>query len=188
KGTVIAALTGDRLELITQLLGILETGSVFMPIDPNQPVKRIRQMLEITAAPFMIADTANHSRLLHPDSGIDEKTIEILKPERDFAQTPPGSPHPATARADDMIYIYFTSGTTGVPKAIAGKNKSLRHFIQWEIETFDISEGTRGSQFTTPGFDAILRDVFVPLCSGGTVCIPGSAELSDSWKLIDWID
>ncbi|MCP5106030.1 MAG: AMP-binding protein, partial [bacterium] len=90
---------------------------------------------------------------------------------------------------EDRIYVYFTSGTTGRPKAIVGKNKSLVHFIQWEIETFDIGEGFRGSQFTTPGFDAFLRDVFVPLFAGGVVCIPHDVDvLLNAGELVPWLD
>src|SRR4029079_9462986 len=33
---------------------------------------------------------------------------------------------------DDLCYIYFTSGTTGTPKAIAGRLKGIDHFIRWE--------------------------------------------------------
>jgi amino acid adenylation domain-containing protein len=90
---------------------------------------------------------------------------------------------------EDAIYIYFTSGSTGRPKAVLGMNKSLAHFINWEIETLKIDTPWRVSQFTSPSFDASLRDFFVPLCSGGTVCIPQSREqILNSASLINWIE
>ena len=47
----------------------------------------------------------------------------------------------------------------------------------------------RVSQLTTPAFDAVLRDIFVPLIAGGTICIPpGRDTILDIKKLIDWID
>ncbi|MCP4157708.1 MAG: amino acid adenylation domain-containing protein, partial [bacterium] len=190
RGSVVGVMTGDRMELVTLLSGTLEAGCVFMPVDPNLPLKRIQRMLKLADISILLADTANSNRLRKGRHTIDEK-IEIIIPGRDFAKILPArlaakSSH--AARPDDMIYIYFTSGTTGMPKAIAGKNKSLLHFIDWEIETLGIDESIRVSQFTTPGFDVLLRDVFVPLSTGGTVCIPGNREMSDSWQLIQWID
>ncbi|MCP4221204.1 MAG: amino acid adenylation domain-containing protein, partial [bacterium] len=94
-----------------------------------------------------------------------------------------------TYTMEDNIYVYFTSGTTGRPKAIIGKNKSLLQFIQWEIDTFQITPEFRVSQLTAIGFDALLRDVFTTMCAGGTICIPGNKELIwDGEKIIKWID
>ncbi|WP_432403715.1 condensation domain-containing protein [Wukongibacter sp. M2B1] len=90
---------------------------------------------------------------------------------------------------EDEIYIYFTSGTKGKPKAVLGKNISLAQFINWEIQEFSIGEDVRSSQFITPAFDAFLRDLFVPLCSGGRLLIPEDMGiLADSEELIAWID
>ena len=90
---------------------------------------------------------------------------------------------------DDMCYLYFTSGSTGKPKGIAGRLKAISHFINWEITTFNIKELSRCSQLITPVFDAFLRDIFVPLCSGGVVCVPKDVDtILDAKKLIEWID
>jgi len=90
---------------------------------------------------------------------------------------------------EDEIYIYFTSGTKGKPKAVLGKNISLAQFINWEIEEFNINVDIRCSQFITPAFDAFLRDVFVPLCVGGRLVIPEDmGVMADSEELMAWID
>jgi amino acid adenylation domain-containing protein len=90
---------------------------------------------------------------------------------------------------DDRSYVFFTSGSTGAPKGIVGRLQAIDHFVRWEIETFGLGEAVRVSQLTTPAFDAVLRDLFVPLCSGGTACAPESREvLLDPRRLADWID
>ncbi|NIO83812.1 MAG: AMP-binding protein, partial [Candidatus Aminicenantes bacterium] len=87
-----------------------------------------------------------------------------------------------------QIYIYFTSGTTGIPRAIIGKNKSLMHFINWEIQRFQVTGKYKFSQLTNPGFDVFMRDIFVPLCAGGTICIPGDEIYSLPHQMVQWID
>ncbi|MCP5053157.1 MAG: non-ribosomal peptide synthetase, partial [bacterium] len=68
-------------------------------------------------------------------------------------------------------------------------NIGLLHFIQWQIDTFAVDETFRFSQLSNPGFDAFLRDVFVPLCSGGVVCIPGSEDaILKPRRLSRWLD
>src|SRR5439155_10715758 len=45
------------------------------------------------------------------------------------------------------------------------------------------------SQFAIPSFDAYLRDIFLPLCLGGTLCIPPDKPgVLDTKLLVDWID
>jgi non-ribosomal peptide synthetase component F len=76
-----------------------------------------------------------------------------------------------------------------MPRAFVGKNKSLLHFIDWEIEAFGIAETFRFSQWVTPGFDAFLRDVFTPLCAGAVICIPPRKVLEMAGPdLVHWLN
>jgi fengycin family lipopeptide synthetase D len=98
-------------------------------------------------------------------------------------------PPEASYKPEDKINIYFTSGTTGQPKAVIGKNESLVHFITWEVREFNIDETKRVSQLTSQCHDPFLRDIFVPLCVGGTICVPDSREtILDSRKMIKWLE
>ncbi|MCP4147136.1 MAG: amino acid adenylation domain-containing protein, partial [bacterium] len=191
KGTYIGIYMEDRIEVITAMIGILNAGSVFVPMDTALPLKRIQTMVQITGTGIIFTDEQNEAKL----TGIINSTfhstnqptpsIMSIKSIPSFTSTK----STVTYGLDDHIYVYFTSGTTGTPKAIIGKNKSLLQFIQWEIDTFAITQNSRISQLTSLGFDALLRDVFSTLCAGGTICIPESQELiSDSEKLITWID
>jgi non-ribosomal peptide synthetase component F len=73
---------------------------------------------------------------------------------------------------DVPSYVYFTSGSTGQPKGIAGSLNKLARRIAWEIKAFQIPRSCRVSQLITATFDPYFRDLFVPLCAGGTICIP----------------
>ena len=90
---------------------------------------------------------------------------------------------------DDFCYIYFTSGSTGRPKSIAGRLKGIDHFIRWQIETLGIGKDDRVSQLLPLSFDGSLRDIFVPLCAGGTICVPEHNEIvTDAKELVSWLD
>ena len=48
----------------------------------------------------------------------------------------------------------------------------LSHFVAWQRETFSIQPADRVAQLTNLSFDVALRDIFTPLCSGATICLP----------------
>lgn len=191
KEAFIGILSEDRVKLIVTLIGILKAGCVFVPLDSAYPLNRIRVMIETTDLQHVFIDKANLGRFDKYDMSTfkqPEFTLidHLFRGQKKFrSKTKSDVPF----NPEDRIYIYFTSGTTGLPKAIVGKNKGLRHFINWEIDTLSINETFRCSQFTNPGFDAFLRDIFVPLCSGGTICVPESKDvILNSEELTKWIE
>ena len=117
-------------------------------------------------------------------------TAEIKARPQETVPDRRGDTAPAVAySADDRINVYFTSGTGGEPRAVLGRNESLLQFIAWEIDEFVVSEETRVSQFTPQCHDPFLRDVFVPLCAGGTLCIPDSREtMLDTGRMVRWLE
>lgn len=183
KGTFIGVLIEDRLHFITAMIGILKAGCVFIPLEPTFPTMRLKKIIDFTDSNFVICDgetikqfkgDENSQRFLNFNE-IDNK-ISCEKPQIAYFE-------------DDKVYIYNTSGTTGAPKAVVGRNISLLHFIAWEIKTFSIDSSFKCSQFTNVGFDVFLRDTLVPLCSGACVCIPEHREIIlNGSKLIQWID
>ncbi len=191
KGTLIGVLAENRAELISTIIGILRAGCVFVPLDSSYPVDRLRSMITSTRVKLIFTDGCAPDELWVQLK--DEKqNTEVAVVDEEFFNTNDtllSNIPEAVVSPDDMIYIYFTSGTSGKPKAIAGQNKSLMHFINWEINTFGIDQNSRISQFTSCCHDPFLRDVFVPLCSGGTVCIPPDKEtILITGKLVNWIE
>lgn len=201
KGSAVMILAEHSVEVITAILGILKAGCVFVPLDPRIPEKRLEAMTQIITPEWFVIESGFTEKLVSITGGLTT-TVRVVcldgQPEHpdsrnvqvedytEFAET--GKPA-VESQPDDMCYVYFTSGSTGTPKGIAGRLKGIDHFVRWEINTLGLDRNTRVSQFTTASFDAFLRDMFVPLCVGGTVCVPSDREsILDTRKLIDWID
>jgi amino acid adenylation domain-containing protein len=202
KGAIVAVLMENPVGLVTSLIGILKAGCAFAVLDPNYPEKRLQLMIEEAPPacfllegtfaaqlrgmlgsddqrPFVLTDAPDDS------TALPEHTVLLQQPVP--AQT--ALEHSVTLEPDDMCYIYFTSGSTGKPKAIAGRLGGLSHFIRWERAAFQVNETYRVSQLIPPAFDPFLRDIFVPLSSGATLCIPDSREtILEPHQLMRWLE
>ena len=159
----------DKTDFIAAMIGVLNARCVFVPLDGSLPAARVTDMLSDLALECIIGP-----ELVEDIFASQSDDLRINYPE--YAD-------------DDSIYVYFTSGSTGRPKGIVGRNKSLQQFVEWEIGAFEIAGDTRFSQFVSPYFDAFLRDVFVPLVAGGTICVPPRDEdFFTGPKVTAWID
>jgi amino acid adenylation domain-containing protein len=188
KGSHIGVLLKDKSISIAALIAIIRSRMVFVPLDTAYPSRRLSQMIDVADVSYLITDEdvcTDYGFELAPGNVI-ELSSRIF--DMDIEQTE-NFQEETEFYDNDPIYLYFTSGTTGVPKAVVGKNISLSHFINWELETFQIDTNARVSQLTPISHDPFLRDVFVPLFAGGTICIPADKNIALSPpQLVDWLD
>jgi amino acid adenylation domain-containing protein len=186
-GDIVALLLRDPMEHIAAAIGAMKAGAVFMTLEASDPMVRLRTLVARVAPRWWIAEQATAEVLTQLGTsevqgvwlgdvavpGLTPLTVEVA---------------PVVVPADaDACYVFFTSGSTGQPKPILGRAQSLAQFIDWEINTFGLDQHCRVSQVTAPTFDAWLRDVFVPLCAGGTVCVPPQPKLGPD-ELLPWLD
>ncbi len=189
RGAPVAVLGEHPAQTVTAMLGVFKAGCAFVPLAPNLPRSRLDAIFGIVQPAWMVA---GEGLLDHPAATLPAGGIVLpLSADGRCGCAPAGSDAdlPEPGGPDDMGYVYFTSGSTGRPKGIAGRHKGLDHFVDWEIRTLGLGAGTRVSQLTTPNYDPFLRDVWVPLCAGGTtVAPPGRDTLLDARALVDWVD
>ncbi|MET0647777.1 MAG: amino acid adenylation domain-containing protein, partial [Pyrinomonadaceae bacterium] len=200
RGTMVGLFALDPARLITGILAALKAGAVFVPLDPTFPDQRLAAMAGQVGARFYVTESAQLGRvgqlaaggrvsavcLDAPTAESGDPNVEVLTEYADYREE--GWPG-IEADPEAPCSVYFTSGSTGKPKAILGRLKGIDHFVRWEIDALGVEPGTRVTQLGSPCFDGFLKDAFVPLCSGGTVCAPESRDLVlEPHKLIDWLD
>jgi mycobactin peptide synthetase MbtE len=185
KETIVGVMLDKREDIINSMIGIMNAGCVVVLIDGSLPQNRLQAILHELKLEYIISDRASFpNTFIERFPGICCFLLEdIIGRKRGETFVYP------QYNEEDSLYIYFTSGSTGKPKGIIGKNCSLLHFIKWEIAEFNINDQSRSSQFITPYFDAFLRDVFVPLFAGGTICVsPAGKDFFETEKMIAWIN
>ncbi len=179
----VVAISGPRcFGVVAAMLAALRCGAVFMPLDSALPVQRRRTMLAEAGARFLCAIGAE-ATLDDTESPAAPLRTVMLDPELDelpdvgvtSAESWPGG----VCAGDDPAYVFFTSGSSGKPKAVLGRHRGLSHFVAWQRTHFAVTPADRVSQLVGLSFDPMLRDVFLPLTSGATLCIPQERDLLD---------
>ncbi|MCK4259562.1 MAG: non-ribosomal peptide synthase/polyketide synthase, partial [Halanaerobiales bacterium] len=197
----IPVILDNSIELVEAILGIIKCGGVFAPIDPKFPENRIKLMVDEIDADWIITCNEWLDKLNRMMEGENRKLNALVLNSTantgqlnninlfEFNDNLQKECLVPAEISNEHCYIYFTSGSTGKPKAILGRHISLKHFIDWEIKEFGVDESFKVSQIISPSFDPFLRDIFVPLCSGATLCIPENREIIlNPEGFMEWID
>jgi len=138
-------------ELIVALLGILEAGGAYVPIDPAYPQER---------RAFMLADSG--AVLLEEVE--DDKDSKDGKDRR-------------IPEAEQLAYVLYTSGSTGRPKGVMGSHGALARYVEAVRSVYGIGPGDRVLQFCSTSFDTSLEEIVACLACGAELVLRTDAML-----------
>ncbi|MEH2423097.1 MAG: amino acid adenylation domain-containing protein [Nostoc sp.] len=189
RGDVVAVFGTRSFGLIASMVGVLLSGGVLLTLDPQLPSNRQRLMLQEAKAKYILyidGQCPENEKIwqsltsicVNPDTG---EAINSLKNSIEAVNLP-------EIAADDAAYIFFTSGTTGVPKGVLGCHKGMAHFLNWQRQTFKINQQDRVAQLTGFSFDVVLRDIFLPLTSGATLCLPEEGDNLEPTRILRYLE
>ncbi|HEX4953896.1 MAG TPA: amino acid adenylation domain-containing protein [Thermoanaerobaculia bacterium] len=184
-GTAVAV-SGERSPgLVSSMLAVLLAGGVLVPLDPRLPTERRREMERQAGVRHRLEDSSG------PEP-TDEEEIRLWRFQASTGlpegAVPGAEPPQRSTRPGDPAYVFFTSGTTGRPKGVLGCHRGLAHFLDWQRTTFEVGPGDRSAQLTGLSFDVVLRDLFLPLTAGATLCLPEPGLDVASPDLPAWLE
>ncbi|HEX3730941.1 MAG TPA: amino acid adenylation domain-containing protein, partial [Opitutaceae bacterium] len=155
---------GRSVELVASLLGILESGAAYVPLDPAYPAERLA---------FMAADAGLAALVTQPEwaGRVPAGAAPVLHPGGDEAPGDPGpAPHPA-----QLAYLIYTSGSTGRPKAAAIEHRQAVALVHWGLGLFSREELAGMFFGTSISFDLSVFELFATLAAGGKVIVGENA-------------
>jgi amino acid adenylation domain-containing protein/non-ribosomal peptide synthase protein (TIGR01720 family) len=199
----IALFLPHGADYVAGIIAVQKACAVFVPLDVHQPPRRLQVFMEKLRPRLILTDETFRSALSSAlngmrFSGSPPVVLSFAGPGGVLKAEHPGAPvlpvqdngadmlpeRPAPA---DSMYVMCTSGSTGEPKAIVSSHEALHHFITWEQRYLGIDESVRASALALPTFDVSLRDIFLPIVTGGTLCVPPGEIRTDFHRLGGWL-
>ncbi len=181
---------GDRVALwfghgagqVAAILGVLQAGAIYVPLDPLAPAARLRRIVDDAGAVLVLRDRWAPD---WPVTSLDDKMVCLPK---NIPATDEPAPVPATTAGDPeaLAYLLYTSGSTGTPKGVPQTHRNVLHHVRAWAGNLGLVPGDRLSLLSTYGYDAAVQDIFGALLHGAAVC-PLDIRHLDRESLLDRI-
>lgn len=162
----VALLLDSSTGLAAAVVGVLRSGSPYLPLDPQQPAERLA---------FMLADAEVRLVLTTADRRTDvpvaaREVVEVADTGLVLVRTgPPAPPVSVAATPDHLAYVIYTSGTTGRPKGVAVAHRQAMTYVAGIADRLDPDPGSRFTLLQSLSFDFGLTVFFLALRTGGTL-------------------
>jgi amino acid adenylation domain-containing protein len=176
----VAVCMERSVDLPMALLAVLKSGSYYVPLDPHNPSQRLRGILEECAPVALLSDTGVAPSLV---DAFEAKSLPLFCVDEPRSMKAGNAVLPVAIDATTLAYTIYTSGTTGKPKGVRITHGALLNLICSMSEAPGIRETDRTLAVAPISFDIATMDMFLPICSGGTLFVASRQDAVDPFRL-----
>lgn len=184
KKPVLVYLPKSAMTLVS-FAGVLYSGNYYTPTDVRFPFEKVNSILNCLHPEIIITDHKSAQLLL--ENGLDDDTM-LYVDDIDFSEKKTDSEFYLSRIIDtDLAYVFFTSGSTGVPKGVSITQRSIIDYIDWAADEFDINENERIANQAPFYFDNSILDIYLCMSRGAHLFIPPEMFFSFTTKILEYI-
>jgi amino acid adenylation domain-containing protein len=161
-GDIVAVALPRGARAVATMLGIVQIGAGYLPLDLEHPSERLRFMIEDAGVRLIATDAAGRAR--QSALGVSMIDLGIL---------PSGCPNELPAiDGETTAYVMFTSGSTGRPKGVAITHRAITRLVV-DSHFWRLDAGTVMLHATPLGFDPSTLEIWGALLNGGRLVVHG---------------
>ena len=156
-------------EVLVSFMGVAYSGCFYSPIDTEMPQSRVDKILEVLKPEIVITTNklkTNFEKFNFYGSHIIYE--ETICSEEDETAV---KPYTEKIIDTDLLYVLFTSGSTGVPKGVSICHRSVIDYTDWVTETFNITQKDTFGNQAPFYFDNSILDIYSCMKTGATLNI-----------------
>ncbi|MCR5218439.1 amino acid adenylation domain-containing protein [Treponema sp.] len=185
-GQAVPLMTDKNVKTVTYFFAALYAGCFYSFFDATFPDSRLESMFKTLDADKVIADRRFERKL----STLSASPLFTDDLEKEFENI--SDPYDDSRRLNiidtDPVYANFTSGSTGIPKAVAVSHRSVIDFLLCFTETFQITSEENIANQAPFDFDVSVKDIFSAVFTGATVHLVPKLFFSMPAKLLDYLE
>lgn len=183
-GQPVLIVMGNEPKSIAAFFGCAYSRNYYTPLDVKMPRERMSKILNTLQPKIIIssADCLELAESLAEDRPIisydDVQKVdaadEIMKIANESIE-------------HDILYVLFTSGSTGMPKGVTVPHKAVINYIDWFTREFDIDETVIFGNQAPLFFDLSIQDVYATVKAGCTTHLLNQKLFSFPSKLMKYM-
>ncbi len=166
----VAILCERGIPELVAIIGTLKAGAIYVPLDPENPETRLRQILDDIQPTVVIG--AKRKLDIRVTGRVRSIAFDELIAAMDHGAS--GSATDIDRRCageEDVAYCMYTSGSTGQPRGVEIEHRSVAAFIRAFNAYMRLDEHSRCLSTSPFYFDVSASDLLMPLVLGATVYI-----------------
>jgi amino acid adenylation domain-containing protein len=182
---VVAVVTERNLDWMAAVLAVFKAGGVYLPVEPHFPADRIASMLSRAGCTLVLTQPGRTTTLYEALDSLSG--IQLLFIGTAYEEGHSDGDLGTDVAADQLAYIYFTSGSTGEPKGAMCEHAGLLNHVYAKITDLEIGAGQVVAQTAPQCFDISLWQLISALLAGGSTLLVEQEAILDVQRFVDKI-
>ncbi len=183
RGQRVAVALDRSSRAVVAALAVMKAGAAYVPVAAEGPPARLARQLSESDVSVVVADSCDAERLA---AARVRRLVCLDRDAATIAAFPTSAPAGHTA-ADDLAYVLFTSGSTGVPKGVAVSNGNIAAYAAAIAQRLDTTSPLRFATVSTLTADLGYTSVFAALHGGATLYVVPGATVLDSAAFASYV-
>ncbi|MCF6284869.1 MAG: amino acid adenylation domain-containing protein, partial [Candidatus Hydrogenedentes bacterium] len=165
--TLVGLCLDRSIDTVVAILGVLKSGSAYVPMDPVYPAERMRLIIEDAQCPVVITHVAQRECFKEDGNTVILVLDDI---ETDLSRYSSENRRCETG-ADDLAYVIYTSGSTGKPKGALISHRNVTRLFSSMEPSFGFNEKDSWTLFHSYAFDFSVWEIWGAFLYGGRLVV-----------------